>query len=138
MRLSLSDSQAVPPAPGRGDDAPAAVQGVPPAQPGGPTPPSGGGTMGMILPLLIFLPVILLTLFSSRSQQKKQKELESKLKTGDQVLTQSGLVGKLVEKGERYVKVELAPGVKVRMLRSAVVGLDAGEEQPAKPAATKA
>ncbi len=134
MRLSLFDYQAVPPAPGRGDDGSANVQVVPPAQPGGPAPSSGGG-MSMFLPLLIFLPVILLTLFSSRSQQKKQKELESKLKTGDQVLTQSGLVGKLVDKGDRYVKVELAPGVKVRMLRSAVVGLDTGEEQPAKPPA---
>ena len=68
----------------------------------------------MMLMLMAFLPVILFMFFSSRSQQKKQKELESKLKKGDRVVTQSGLVGKLVETVDgRHVKLEIAPGVKV-------------------------
>ena len=66
--------------------------------------------------------------FSNRSQKKKQAALEGKLKTGDQVVTQSGLLGKLTEKGDRYAKLEIAPGVKVKVLRSTLVGLDAGEE----------
>ena len=68
----------------------------------------------MLLMLMAFLPVIFFMFFTSRSQQKKQKELESKLKKGDRVVTQSGLVGKLVDTGRRAARqARDAPGVKV-------------------------
>jgi preprotein translocase subunit YajC len=88
--------------------------------------------LGAVFPLLLLVPMIALMWYSNRSQQKRQKELEDKLKVGDRVLTQSGLVGKLVEKGERFIKIEIAPGVKAQMLRSSVVGLDGGDEAPKK------
>ena len=75
--------------------------------------------------LMAFLPVILFMFFSSRSQQKKQKDMESKLKKGDRVVTQSGLVGKLVDPIEgRHARIEIAPGVKVQVLRTSIAGLD--------------
>jgi preprotein translocase subunit YajC len=46
------------------------------------------------------------------------------------VLTQSGLVGKLLEVGDRYAKVELSPGVKVEMLKTGLLGKDTGEPAP--------
>jgi preprotein translocase subunit YajC len=83
--------------------------------------------------LVAFLPVVLFMYFTSRSQQKKQKELESKLKKGDRVVTTSGLVGKLVEiDASRHVKLEIAPGVKVQMLRTAITGLDVEDPASAK------
>jgi len=89
--------------------------------------------MGAMLPLLMLAPMFLIMWYMNRNQQKRQKEMEDRLKVGDRVLTQSGLVGKLVEKGDRYAKVEIAPGVKAQMLRSAIVSLDTGDEQlPAK------
>ena len=127
--------QPVPPAPGRGDDVPASsqpIQGVPPSP--GPASSPGGG-FGSLFPLLIFLPLLLLMFFSNRSQKKKQAGLEEKLKTGDQVLTQAGLIGKLTEKGERYARLEIAPGVKIKVLKSTLVGLDTGEEGTKAPAA---
>jgi preprotein translocase subunit YajC len=63
-------------------------------------------------------------LFSSRSQQKKQQAAVAALKKGDRVLTQSGLVGKLVEVGDRYAKIEIAPGVKVDIVKSGLLGKD--------------
>jgi preprotein translocase subunit YajC len=88
----------------------------------------------MMVMLLAFLPVILFMWYTSRSSQKKQRDFESKLKKGDQVVTQSGLVGKLVETGEgRHVRVEIAAGVKVKMLKTAIVGLDADDAASAKP-----
>jgi preprotein translocase subunit YajC len=82
----------------------------------------------MLLMLMAFLPVIFFMFFSNRSTQKKQKEMESKLKKGDRVVTQAGLVGKLVDPVEgRHAKLEIAPGVKVTILRSSIVGLDAEE-----------
>ncbi len=81
-------------------------------------------------PLLVFIPLILLLFWQSRSQQKKQEAAIAALKKGDRVVTQSGLVGRLLEVDSRYAKLELAPGVKVTMLRSVLTGKDA--EDPAK------
>jgi len=87
----------------------------------------------MVLMLMAFLPVILFMFFSSRSQQKKQKDMESKLKKGDRIVTQSGLVGKLVDTVEgRHAKIEIAPGVKVTILRSSIAGLDAEDTAKTK------
>ena len=83
--------------------------------------------MGMLFPLLLLVPVLLLMFFSTRSQQKKQQAALSALKKGDRVLTQSGLVGKLVEVGDRFAKVELAPGMKVEILKSSLLGKDSAE-----------
>jgi preprotein translocase subunit YajC len=87
----------------------------------------------MLLVLMAFLPVIFIMFFSNRSSAKKQKEMESKLKKGDRIVTQSGLVGKLVDPVEgRHAKLEIAPGVKVTILRSSIAGLDAEETAKTK------
>ena len=44
---------------------------------------------------------------------------------------QGGLVGKLVEMNERIAKIEVAPGVKVDVLRSGILGKDTPETQAA-------
>jgi preprotein translocase subunit YajC len=111
------------------------AQGPPPPQ-GAPPPPGGGGS-GLLLMLIAFLPVILFMFFTSRSQQKKQKDLENKLKKGDRVLTNSGIVGKLIEMDAgRHVKIEIAPGVKVQMLKSAIAGLDVEDSASTKDSAS--
>jgi preprotein translocase subunit YajC len=84
---------------------------------------------------LIFLPVIALLFWQSRSQAKKQEAAVAGLKKGDRVVTQSGLIGRLVELDTRYARLELAPGVKVQVLRSSVTGRDA--EDSAKTSDTE-
>ncbi len=77
--------------------------------------------------LIMALPILLIFM-TMRGQTKKQKQIESSVKTGDMVITQSGLIGKITEMvGETRVKVEIAPGVNVKMLKSAITGVDAGE-----------
>lgn len=88
--------------------------------------------MSMLFPILLLVPLLVLMFWSSRSQQKKQAAAISTLKKGDRVLTQSGLVGKLVDVGDRYAKVEVAPGVKIEMLKSGLLGKDTGDVQPGK------
>ncbi len=122
-----------PTAPGREGPAapPPTHTGTAPAD--GPPPSSGGGAPGgQLFPLLIMVLPILLIFMTMRGQTKKQKQIESSLKTGDTVITQSGLIGKVTEfVGETRVKVEIAPGVTVRMLKSAISGVDAGETKTA-------
>ncbi|APR79728.1 Hypothetical protein A7982_05075 [Minicystis rosea] len=84
--------------------------------------------------LMVVLPVLLFWTMSS-GNRKRQKQLETSLKVGDTVLTQAGLVGKIVDLTETRVKLEIAPGVSVKMLKSAISGVDGGEQKPAETAA---
>ena len=81
--------------------------------------------------LLMVAPVLILLFFTSRSQQKKQAAAIAGLKKGDRVLTQGGLVGRLVEIGDRFAKIEISPGVKVEILKSGILGADSAETQAA-------
>ncbi len=109
------------------------------SQPGGSEAPGQAaptGGLGMLFPLLLFLPIILLLFWQSRSQQKKQEATLSSLKKGDRVITQSGLIGRLTSIEGRYAKLELLPaGTKVTMLKTSILGRDA-DETPAAAAAT--
>jgi preprotein translocase subunit YajC len=81
------------------------------------------------MPLLILIPFILILFFQSRSQTKKQEANIAGLKKGDRVLTQSGLVGRLLSIEGRYAKLELPPsGTKVTILRSGLLGRDTETE----------
>ncbi|MCH2108590.1 MAG: preprotein translocase subunit YajC [Polyangiaceae bacterium] len=77
--------------------------------------------------LVMFVPLIVMMFWSSRSQQKKQQKLIAELALGDRVLLQSGIRGKLLELGDRFAKVEIAPGTKVEVLKSALLGKDSAE-----------
>lgn len=125
---SFSLQQNVPPAPGRptGKASPVTTQQAPPPSHETQPPPAGSG-FGLMLPMLLLGGLLIVMFWSSRSQQKKQQAALASLKKGDRVLTQSGLVGKLVEVGDRYAKVEIAPGVRVELLKSGLLGRDTAE-----------
>jgi preprotein translocase subunit YajC len=87
--------------------------------------------------MLMFLVPLLLVFFMTRNQSKKQREIEAGLKPGDKVVTQAGLIGKLIEVGERTVKLEIAPGVNVQLLKASIQGIE-GDPKPAAEAKDKA
>jgi preprotein translocase subunit YajC len=106
------------------------------AQPDGPPPQQGGGGGGssgsafsLLFPLLIMVPF----LFLMFRRQKKEQEARGKLKKGDTVVSQSGLVGELMELDERFAKVKIAPGTTVKMLVSSIGPLDAQADKKAEP-----
>jgi preprotein translocase subunit YajC len=113
--------QNIPPAPGH-QGSETVQSSSPPAAP----PAQNPGIFGY-LPLILIAVMIPLLLLSSRSQSKKQAALVSSLAKGDRVLLQGGIVGKLVELGDRYAKVEIAPGVKVDFLKNSLLGKDTPE-----------
>ncbi|HYP74557.1 MAG TPA: preprotein translocase subunit YajC [Polyangiaceae bacterium] len=127
--VALLSFQNVPPAPGRETGANTVAPSVPADKgaPGAPPHAAEGGLGGMLPMLIMVVPLILLMVFTSRSNSKKQKKLLESLQKGDRVITQGGMVGKLVEIGDRYAKVELAPGMKVDFLKSGLLGKDDAE-----------
>lgn len=124
MASALQD---IAPAPGQAtvNQAPQAASTA--AKPREAAPSDAGSSMGMLLPLALFVPLILVMFWSSRQQQKKQEKLIGDLKKGDMVLTQGGLRGRFVEMSDRFAKIEIAPGTKVDVLRSALLGKDTPE-----------
>ena len=78
-----------------------------------------------ILPWLIFI-FLFYYLFVSSPMKKKQKEFQqlmSNLKTGDRIVTNSGLYGVITGMLEKSVKVRIANNVVVEMERTAIAGL---------------
>ena len=81
-----------------------------------------GGAFAQFLPLILIFAIMYFLLI--RPQQKKLKEhkaMVEALRRGDRVITQGGIVGKvtkLLEEGE--VEVEIAEGVKVRVVKSTI------------------
>lgn len=109
---------------GGGAPAPAAPAGNGAPSGGGGGGGGGGGALQLLFPILIF---VAFYFFLIRPQQKKQKDLDSKLKKGDRVFTNAGIVGKIIEMNERRVTLEVAKGVNMVFLRTAIGGIDEGD-----------
>lgn len=78
------------------------------------------GLMGM-LPLLLMFVVMWFVLI--RPQMKKAKEhkaMIAALSKGDEVVTGGGLLGKVTKIGDSNISIEVAEGIEVQLLRSAV------------------
>jgi preprotein translocase subunit YajC len=95
---------------------------------------------GQFLPLVLIFGVFYFLLI--RPQQKRQKEAKamlSTLKRGDRVVTGGGIigtVGKPPRPEDREIEVEIAPNVRVSVLRdtisSVIVPTAANDPNPAK------
>src|SRR5215467_10543923 len=84
-----------------------------------------GGLGSFFIPLLLMLVIFYFLLI--RPQQKKQKEhkqLLDSVRRGDRVLTGGGILGvvtKVVD--DRHVLVEIAEGVRVKVLKSTLADI---------------
>lgn len=81
---------------------------------------AGDPTMSWVFLIGMF---VIMYLFLIRPQVKRQKEhkaLVEGLKKGDEVQTMGGLMGKISDVGENFVKVDIADGVTVTVRRSSV------------------
>lgn len=85
--------------------------------------PGAGAAFAQFLPIILIMVIFYFLLL--RPQQKKAKEhramLEA-LRRGDQVVTQGGIVGKVSKVQEDgMVEVEIAEGVKVKVIKHTIV-----------------
>jgi preprotein translocase subunit YajC len=88
-----------------------------------PAASSGGGTQSMLTSLLpfILLAVMVPVLLSGRKNDKRDQAARAGMKKGDRVMSESGLIGELVDLGEKTSKVKLAPGITVEMMTSKIL-----------------
>ena len=81
-----------------------------------------GGTMGLILPLVIMVPVFYFLIIRPQQQRsKQQKQMLEGLRRGDRVVTSGGIIGTIAKVvSDTEVAVDIAENVRVRVLRSMI------------------
>jgi preprotein translocase subunit YajC len=93
----------------------------------------GSGTMILFLALIAIMYFVMI-----RPQQKQVKEhraLLAALKKGDDVVTQGGVLGKIHVVTDKIVTLEVANGIRIRVLKTSIQGKSTVSEEAATPAA---
>jgi len=86
--------------------------------------PGPTGQFAPLLMMVLFVGVFYFLLI--RPQQKKAREhqaLVSKLATGDEVVTNGGMLGRVTDVGDTFVTLEIAEGVRVKVQRFQIAQL---------------
>ena len=82
----------------------------------------GGSAFTSFIPLILIFAIMYFLLI--RPQQKKAKDhraMVAALRKGDRVVTQGGIYGKVTKvRDEHEIDVEIAKGVKVRVVKSTI------------------
>lgn len=89
------------------------------AQAAGAAPSGGTAFFLQIAPLILIF--VIFWFLMIRPQQRRMKEHANKIaavQKNDQVVTGGGLVGKVTKVEENFVEVEIASGVKVKVVKS--------------------
>lgn len=76
--------------------------------------------MSMLPLIIIFVLFYFMLIRPQMKRSKEQKKMLEALQKGDEVVTASGQVGKIVKVGEQYVSIEIADGVITHVQKSAV------------------
>lgn len=80
-----------------------------------------GGMLVTILPLvLIFVVFYFLLIRPQQKKMKEHKQLVANLKRGDRVVTSGGLIGTVARVLDDELEVEIAQGVKAKVVRQMV------------------
>jgi preprotein translocase subunit YajC len=74
-----------------------------------------------MLPLLLIFVVFYFLLIRPQAKRAKEhKAMVAALAVGDEVVTAGGILGRIVETGDQFLAVEIAPGVQVKVQRQTV------------------
>jgi preprotein translocase subunit YajC len=93
----------------------------------------GSGSAALIANILPILAIGLVFYFiviaPANKQRRKTQEMLSSLKKGDRVLTTGGIYGTIQGVEAEVVYLKIAENVKIKVARSAVAGVVAGEAE---------
>jgi len=91
------------------------------AQAAGGAAPAGGGAGFLVQMVPLLLVFVIFYFLLIRPQQKRMKEhraLIDAVKKGDMVVTAGGVVGKVMRVDDLEVEVEIAPNVRVKVIKA--------------------
>jgi preprotein translocase subunit YajC len=96
---------------------------------------SQGGTAGVLFGILPWLAIfVIFYLLMIRPQQQRVKQHQAAVnavKKGDEVVTGGGIRGKVTKVSDDEAEVEIAQGVKIRVIKSTISQVLTGNSKPA-------
>lgn len=97
---------------------------------GAPASQGGAGMFLMnIAPFILIIGVFYLLLIRPQQQRvNKHREMVKNLRRGDEIVTQGGIVGKVTRLSDDEVTLEIAEGVRVKVLRPTIQDVRARTE----------
>ncbi len=96
---------------------------------------AGGGGTTLLFLVAIFGIMYFVMIRPQQKQLKEHRTLLAALKKGDDVVTQGGVLGKIHAVTDKIVTLEVANGIRIRVLKTSIQGKSNLSEEPA-PAAT--
>ena len=76
--------------------------------------------MQLLFPLILLGLMWLLLVRPQQQRVRRQRDLVAALEVGDEIVTAGGIVGRIVALDDDEARIEVAPGVELRVLRIAV------------------
>jgi preprotein translocase subunit YajC len=109
---AMADGPVVPAVPATTNSAPVTSSA--------PQAPASNMT-SMIIPFVAMFAIFyFLTIRPQQKKMKEQQDMIGALKQGDEVLTASGILGKITGITEKVVTVEIADNVRIKMMKSQI------------------
>ena len=124
-------------APGNSAETAAATAGSNAAQSDAPAGLGGLNTFGMLAVWIAIIAVFyFFTIRPQSKRDKKLKEMQSSIKTGDNVLTTSGFYGKVADVGDDCFIIEFGTnrGIRIPVRKTDIVGIQAPKLTPSQSA----
>ena len=87
------------------------------------SPADQPGYAGLIFPIAILAIFYFLFIRPQSKRAKEHKKMVESLKRGTELVTNGGLLGKVIDMDENFVKIEVAENTYVQVQRSAVATL---------------
>lgn len=79
-----------------------------------------GSLMGLLPLVLIFILFYFMLIRPQAKRAKEHKNMVAALAKGDEIVTQGGLLGKIIEVNDSFLSVQIADDVVVKVQRQAV------------------
>jgi preprotein translocase subunit YajC len=96
---------------------------------------SRGSDSSLLIIVLIFAVMMIFMFRSQRRRQRAAQDTQRQVMDGSRVRTTFGVYGTIVDSDDRNVMLEVAPGIRIKMLRQAVAAV-VPDDEPDGVAAT--
>ncbi len=96
----------------------------------------GGDFLISLFPIILMFGIVYFLIIRPQSQRvKKHREMVEALRRGDTVVTSGGIMGKVTKVSDNEATVEIAEGVRVRVVKSTISDVTSKTEPAGTPSA---